>query len=537
MENKYFFKIAETEREYELIARLNYETFVMEIPQHERNEEEMLQDKYHNENTYFICMEGDELSGMITLRDKRPFSLDYKLPNLNDYFSPELKICEARLLSVKKHKRSGTIAMHLIRIAGEFFLANHYDLIIISGIINQLKLYSKIGLMPFGPIVGTGAAQYQPMYLTHEYARIILPDVVIKDYIKIEATDDINYLPGPVNHDETASKGLAHKAVSHRGVDYKLLLDRVKWQLKKLSNAQHVQLFLGSGTLVNDVIAGQLSLLNAPGIILTNGEFGNRLKTNADGFGLDYITFFAPYGEDFDLQQLDKYMEEHKYIKWLWFVHLETSSGIVNDYEGILQVAAKYQLKVCADCISSLGNVPLDLSQFYFASSVAGKGLCSYTGLSMVFYNHELTKPKLPLPSYMDLWKYEHLDGIPYSGNSNLLRALHQALENTDFEKRIRDIKDVFTWSRNEIRKTGTYIINNGDSGNVVLSIKLPVSVSSYETGTALEFRGYKMHFKSSFLRNNNILQIAFMGADSLNKSEEMVKQLKKHIVEGVRIA
>lgn len=33
----YWCKIAQTEKEFEAIARLNYETFVEEIPQHEPN--------------------------------------------------------------------------------------------------------------------------------------------------------------------------------------------------------------------------------------------------------------------------------------------------------------------------------------------------------------------------------------------------------------------------------------------------------------------------------------------------------------------
>ncbi len=49
------FKIANTEEEFEQIFRLNYETFALEIPQHQQNEYCRLVDKFHHENTYFIC--------------------------------------------------------------------------------------------------------------------------------------------------------------------------------------------------------------------------------------------------------------------------------------------------------------------------------------------------------------------------------------------------------------------------------------------------------------------------------------------------
>ena len=52
------FRIATTRHEFEQIFKLNYKTFVEEIPQHERNAERRLVDKFHEENTYLICMDG-----------------------------------------------------------------------------------------------------------------------------------------------------------------------------------------------------------------------------------------------------------------------------------------------------------------------------------------------------------------------------------------------------------------------------------------------------------------------------------------------
>ena len=64
------FKIASEPWEFEQIHELNYQTFVDEIPQHQQNEEQKLVDKFHNENTYVICVRNREVLGMIALRDK-----------------------------------------------------------------------------------------------------------------------------------------------------------------------------------------------------------------------------------------------------------------------------------------------------------------------------------------------------------------------------------------------------------------------------------------------------------------------------------
>ena len=75
------FKIASEDWEIEAIHRLNYKTFVEEIPQHQKNAEQRLVDKFHAENTYAICLHGNQLVGMVTGRARRPFSLDQKVPN------------------------------------------------------------------------------------------------------------------------------------------------------------------------------------------------------------------------------------------------------------------------------------------------------------------------------------------------------------------------------------------------------------------------------------------------------------------------
>ena len=70
------FKIASEDWEFELIHRLNYQTFVEEIPQHQPSATRRLVDKFHAENTYLIGLCGGELVGMLALRASRPFSLE-----------------------------------------------------------------------------------------------------------------------------------------------------------------------------------------------------------------------------------------------------------------------------------------------------------------------------------------------------------------------------------------------------------------------------------------------------------------------------
>jgi hypothetical protein len=169
----FVFKIAFEEWEFEQIHRLNYKTFVEEIPQHSRNPHQTLVDKFHYENTYLICLRGQQLAGMLAIRDKRPFSLDGKLENLEAYLPPHHLICELRLLAVEKDYRNTRVFQSIMLMLAEYVESYGYDIAVISGTVTQLKLYKQLGFVPFGPLVGTTQAQFQPMYLTGEAFRAL----------------------------------------------------------------------------------------------------------------------------------------------------------------------------------------------------------------------------------------------------------------------------------------------------------------------------------------------------------------------------
>jgi hypothetical protein len=162
------FKVASEEWEFEQIHRLNYRTFVEEIPQHAASPAQRLVDKFHAENTYLICLAGRTLAGMLAVRGKRPFSLDQKLKDLDSYLPAGRHICEVRLLAVEKPFRGAHVLQGILALLWQHGLKQGYDLAIISGTTRQLKLYRHLGFAPFGPLVGTGDARFQPMVITLE---------------------------------------------------------------------------------------------------------------------------------------------------------------------------------------------------------------------------------------------------------------------------------------------------------------------------------------------------------------------------------
>jgi GNAT superfamily N-acetyltransferase len=152
--------------DFDAIHRLNYATFVEEIPQHAPNDERRLVDRLHDENTYVICMADERLVGMVCGRCERPFSLDAKLADLDGWLPAHRKVVEIRLLAVAREYRKTAVFRELVSLLSTYFLARGCDLAVISGTVRELRLYRHLGFEPFGAPVGTGEALYQPMFLT-----------------------------------------------------------------------------------------------------------------------------------------------------------------------------------------------------------------------------------------------------------------------------------------------------------------------------------------------------------------------------------
>src|SRR5438876_6296114 len=249
------FKFATEDWEFELIHRLNYKTFVEEIPQHHASPTHQLVGKFHAENTYLICLAGRKLAGMLAVRGSRPFSLDQKLENLDSYLPAGRKICEIRLLAVERKFRGAQVLQGILALLWQHGVEKGYDLAIISGTTRQFRLYQHLGFVPFGPTVGAGEAQFQPMYVTLETFENTAREFLRSSPSRSFQPSAVNFLPGPVAVKREVRRAFEQAPESHRAEVFIKDFQATRQILCELVHAEKVELFLGSGTLANDVIA------------------------------------------------------------------------------------------------------------------------------------------------------------------------------------------------------------------------------------------------------------------------------------------
>ena len=528
------FKPATEPWEFDEIFQLNYASFVEEVPQHPANDDQALVDRFHTENTYFICRRDHELLGMICVRDRRPFSLDQKLGRLEDYLpqAEGARLCEVRLLAVRPDLRRTRVLPGLLTMMARYCHEGGYDYVVMSGRVSQQRLYRRIGFIPFGPVVGDDDAPYQPMYRPVGNVAVEFAGQFHEE-VDAPSGDPVILTPGPVAMPETVAQAFRRPPLSHRLPEFRRLMSSARQGLCRLTGANHCAIMVGSGTMANDVVAAQLSRLNAPGVVVTAGEFGERLLDHADRMGLRYTAVQHRWGAPLDYDRIEQAVADScsgaEAGSWLWTVHCETSSGALADLPRLKAICRKHNAHLALDCISSIAATEVDLSGVRLASGASGKGLAAYPGLGLVFCQ-ERPDPDPALPRYLDLGLHcagEDDGAVPFTLSSNLLAALEAGVERQTPEL-LAQVEADGRWLRGQLRALGlTLVASEEESIGAVTTIALAENgIDSEQMGRALESLGFCTSYASGYLRERNWLQICLLGEVSRPQLERLLPVL-----------
>lgn len=247
---------------------------------------------------------------------------------------------------------------------------------------------------------------------------------------------------------------------------------------------------------------------------------------HARRFGLTFDTLKFSWGEAFDLAAVQQFLSRSPAVGWMWFVHGETSTGMLNPLTALQALCARRKIKLCVDCISSFGVTPVNLSGICMATASSGKGLGSYPGLGLAFHNEPIT-PCPKLPRYLDLGLHLENDGIAFTHSSNLTQALHVALRRVDWARRYVELAADSAWLRAKLRAMGlTVIAPELEAMPAVISLAPMAGQNGIELAQRMELAGYLLSCNSNYLRRRDWVQICLMGEYSREKLDGLLAAL-----------
>ncbi len=543
---RHVYKIADTALELEQVHRLNYQTFVQEIPQHDDNGSGRLVDKFHDKNIYFVGRCGDQVVGMLSAHDQPPFSITERLPDPSLITKPGMKPLEVRLLAVEPTHRNSFVTTGLVWSLFTYARAKGYTHLAISGIVSQLPLYTRMGFEPLGPPVGDDEAKFIPMMVSLDRLELRMSRgiALVKRRLEREAREcePVSFLPGPVPLSPAVRAAFQEAPIYHRGSEFIDRYERLRRSLARLVGARDVGILVGSGTLGNEAVAAALAAGPQPqsGLLLVNGEFGRRLTKQAMRFGLRPKILNWSWGLPWNLDEVAASLDELPPGGWVWGVHQESSTGVLNDLPGLVSLARARGIRVCVDCVSSIGAVPIDLSEVYLATGTSGKALGSYAGLALIFADPaKLNSIDCDrVPSYFDLAATFSSSGPRYTVPSPLVRALETAMLDYDSPAHAKDrytrFAELALFVRRRLRELGLPpMADESCSSPVITTFCPPGNESAVEfVNKCLEW-GFLIGGQSGYLAELRLAQIANMGNvqrdDLARLFENMETYLKRY--------
>lgn len=302
------------------------------------------------------------------------------------------------------------------------------------------------------------------------------------------------FTPGPVNVSRNLHTAICKPDICHRESDFDRLLESIENKLLRLFEIKNQSQYravviTGSGTAANESILSSV-VGNQNILILSNGEFGERLFNISKIYNPNTYFLDFGWGKNYDLEKVEASLKTNK-IDIVAMVHHETSSGMLNSLENIGAITNKNKLMLIVDCVSSAGAEVIDMEKNHiaFCSSSSSKAIGSQAGLSFVIGEiKEFEKLKsLPQKSvylnldnfYQFLKKYSQTPNTPAV---HLFFALEQALKNIinqGIESRHAEIKRKADLLRRGMTQAGLkFVIDRLDMCSVLTTVYLPSHIN-----------------------------------------------------------
>ncbi len=181
----------------------------------------------------------------------------------------------------------------------------------------------------------------------------------------------------------------------------------------------------------------------APGdkvIVCRNGVFGGRMLENVERCGGVPVVIDDEWGKPVDPHKVEEALKRERDVKFVAFVHAETSTGAQSDAKVLVQLAHKYGALTIVDAVTSLAGTPVRVDDWNVDAiySASQKCLSCTPGLSPVSFSERVVERVKARKDKIHCWFMDMNLLLGYWGATtrtyhhtaptNSLFALHEAL-------------------------------------------------------------------------------------------------------------
>jgi aspartate aminotransferase-like enzyme len=196
---------------------------------------------------------------------------------------------------------------------------------------------------------------------------------------------------GPTPLPPAVSQVMAEPMLYHRAPAFVEVYARCLERVKRVFQTDNdVLAFTSSGSGAMESAVANLVRPGEPALAVSCGKFGERWAELCDAYGADTTHHEVEWGTRVEPAELDRILAEAGgKFPVVFTTYSETSTGVVNDIQGLAEVAHKHGALIAIDAVSALGAIPVNQDAWGIDVVVAGsqKALMCPPGLAFASVN------------------------------------------------------------------------------------------------------------------------------------------------------
>ena len=237
---------------------------------------------------------------------------------------------------------------------------------------------------------------------------------------------EIILLPGPVSLSQGVKESLM-KECSPWGDEFQAITRSLGNELLRIAGVaennlkDYVTVFnQGCGSFMIEAIASTLiSRTGGKTLVVCNGIYGERMVEVLKRIGRDHVAVDIGFWKATSSELIEQYLSQDPDIEYVWTVHCETTSGLVNPIREISEVVRGRGRKLFVDSVASFGCLDQEIESWGALAvfSTSNKCLEGAPGFAFACINRDYLETCQGNASSLGFDLYSQYQGFESSGN------------------------------------------------------------------------------------------------------------------------
>lgn len=358
--------------------------------------------------------------------------------------------------------------------------------------------------------------------------------------------------PGPVTLTRRVREASLREDVCHREPEFTALMGELRARLLTVypqASTDYTPILLtGSGTAAVESMVSSLVPRDGHALVVANGVYGERMSTMLNAQGKTAHLARAEWIDPINLNLAEDLLKSNRDITHVLAVHLETTTGRLNEISALSDLCRRYNVRLLLDCVSSFGGEEIDFEKWEIEACSGASYTCLHgvPGVSFVLARKSaFSKRKTGAQGiYLDLFRQyaeQNRNATPFTPAVSLYFTLNEALE---------ELADAGGWrSRRAHYRELTHRIFEGlrsQGIDPLLDIREPASslLTAYRIPGACDYASLHSHMKKAGFviyagqgkLAGEMFRIATMGALALRDMDQLLKAFSEYWAPRVKL-